>query len=580
MKKIKPLLKYYKPYVHLLVTDLLSVLGLSLLAMAVPYILKALIDKAVLEGDGSLIIRYALILGVAGLIKAGLNYYTIYVGHLLAVKIERDMRRDLFYHLQRLSYSFFDNRKTGELMSRMINDIAKVTDTVNHGPEEIFLALVTIIGSFAIMYTLSPFLALVSFLPIPFMFFYSNFFGKRMLKSFDSINDATADINARVENSISGIRVVKSFARENHEKRLFDGLNWQYYIHWKGALNILSWFFSGVDFMREISRLIIILVGGAMVIRGEISSGTLVAFLFYIAIYLEPLERLTRTNEMIQRMFAGAKNFFAILQEDPEIQDLPGAVELENPKGDILFRDVTFSYNGGKKIFTQLNLHVPAGKTIALVGPSGGGKTTFCSLIPRFYEPQSGTILFDGRDVREYTLYSLRNHIGIVQQEHFLFTGTIKENIAYGKEGAGDEEIQEAARKAYADEFISQLSEGYDTFIGEKGVKLSGGQRQRLSLARVFLKNPQVIIFDEATSSLDSQSEQIIQEAMRKLIEGKTAFIIAHRLSTIRYADEIIVLSDRGIEQRGSHKELFEQGGLYKELYLSQQYGLIQDRQD
>ena len=580
MRTLKRLVRYYRPYALLLVTDIAAVAGIALLSMIVPYIIKILVDGLAERQSFSLVLTLALGLGAAGILKALLSYYTIYAGHLLAVKMERDMRRDLFYHLQTLSFSFYDNRKTGELMSRMINDIGKVSDTVNHAPEEVFLSVITIAGCFGIMFHLNVPLALISFLPLPFMFIYSHGFGRKMLKGFSDINDATADINARVENSISGIRVVQSFARENHEKTLFNGLIQRYYLYWKGTLHILAWFFSGVDFMRDLSRIIIILAGGYMALRGEISPGTLVAFLFYVSIYLEPIERLTRTNEMIQKMTAGVKNFFALLDEAPEVREAPGAEVLEDAGGDLSFRDVTFGYNDGKKVFAALNLSIPHGKTVALVGPSGAGKTTFCSLIPRFYEPQTGEILLNGKDIRSYTLSSLRGMVGIVQQDQFLFTGTVKENIAYGKEGASMEDVIRAAKKAYAHDFIMELPQGYDTSVGEKGVKLSGGQKQRISIARVFLKDPPILIFDEATSSLDTHSEKIIQTAMYELVRGRTAFIIAHRLSTIRFADEIIVLSDRGIEQRGTHEELYKQEGLYRDLCGSQYHGLILDRDE
>jgi len=580
MKRFSRLLPYYRPYRFLLWSDILAVFIVSLLSMTIPYILKILVDDAIMGRNVSLIVRLALCLAAAGLVKGALGYYTIYAGHLLAIGIERDMRRDFFYHLQRQSFGFFDNRKTGELMSRMINDIEKVTDAVNHAPEEIFLAAVTILGSFSVMFTLNPRLALISFISIPLMFLYSQFFGRRLLSGFEKINDATADINAKVENSISGIRVVQSFTGEKHEQDLFDSLNREFYLSWKGALRNLSWFFSGIDVMRDVCRVIIVLAGGFMVVDGDLSPGTLVAFLFYVGIYLDPIERLTRTNELIQTMAAGTKSFFALLDETPEVRELPGAVDMDGVRGDIVFDDVTFSYNDGRQVFSGLRLSVPAGRTVAIVGPSGAGKTTFCNLIPRFYEPQSGSIRIDGRDIRSFTLDSLRAQIGIVAQDVFLFTGTIRENIAYGRPGASDDEIIEAAVRAHAHSFIAELPAGYDTFIGEKGVKLSGGQKQRISIARVFLKNPRILIFDEATSSLDVKSEQVIQKAMAGLVKGRTAFIIAHRLSTIRHADEIVVLSERGIEQRGTHRELLASEGLYASLYRAQQHGVLPDLEE
>ncbi len=574
LKTIRRILPYYKPYTLLFISDMAAVTIAALLNMIIPLLLKNIIDVGIPEKNIPQIITALAVIAGMALVKFGVTYYTLYVGHLLAVRMERDMRRDLFYHLQKLSFRFFDDRKTGEIMSRMINDIGKVTDCVNHAPEDIFVSVLTIAGSFSILMTLSPQLALIGFIPVPVMIFYSARYGSRFLKGFTAINDSTADINARVENSIAGIRVVRSFAKEKYEKEVFDGLNHIYYKNWKGMLKNLAGFFSGIGMLRELSYLVILAAGTFFIFRGSVTVGTLVAFLFYVGIYLEPIERFTRTNEMIQRLFAGLKRFFEIMDEDPDITDTPEAERLDHVRGEITFEHVTFSYDHNKHIFKDLDLHIPAGMTVALVGPSGVGKTTFCSLIPRFYDVQKGTVRIDGIDVTTVTQESLRKSIGIVQQDVFLFTGTVRENLIYGRDGAAEEEIKAAARKANAHEFILELPDGYDTFIGEKGVKLSGGQKQRLSIARTFLKDPAILILDEATSSLDSQSERAIQNALKTLIKGRTTLIIAHRLSTIKDADEIIVLSENGIEQRGRHEELLREPGLYAQLY----YGL--DLQD
>ncbi len=567
---------YYRPYWHLLVSDLLAVGLMAALTLAVPYLLKVMVDTLIPAADLAAVLRLGLAVAAMILGKYGCNFYTLYAGHLMAVKMERDMRRDLFYHLQKLPFRFFDNRQTGELMSRMINDVGRVTDAVNHAPEDLFLAAATLAGSYAVLFSLNWQLALICLIPVPLMAAYSGLLGGRIRQGFERINDAVAGINARVENIISGIRVMQSFTREGHERENFDRLNDQHYRSWRSVLRTLGSFFGGVDLMRDVSRLVIIVAGGVFVLRGRMSLGTLVAFLFYVGIYLEPIERLSRTVEMMQRMGAGLRRFYEILDEEPEIRNAEDALELKEVQGRIDFEGVTFSYDGQRHVLRDLNLSIESGSVVALVGPSGAGKTTFCNLIPRFYEPEGGVVRIDGIDVRQATLRSLRAAVGTVQQDVFLFTGSVRDNIAYGNPEAAEEEIREAARRAGAKEFIEALPSGYDTQIGEKGVKLSGGQKQRLSIARAFLKDPRILILDEATSSLDTHTERIIQAALRELIRGRTTLIIAHRLSTIRNADEIIVLTENGIVQRGSHQELMRSPGLYKELYTLQ-HGVLTD---
>ena len=567
---------YYRPYWHLLVSDLLAVGLMAALTLAVPYLLKVMVDTLIPAADLAAVLRLGLAVAAMILGKYGCNFYTLYAGHLMAVKMERDMRRDLFYHLQKLPFRFFDNRQTGELMSRMINDVGRVTDAVNHAPEDLFLAAAMLAGSYAVLFSLNWQLALICLIPVPLMAAYSGLLGGRIRQGFERVNDAVAGINARVENIISGIRVMQSFTREGHERENFDRLNDQHYRSWRSVLRTLGSFFGGVDLMRDVSRLVIIVAGGVFVLRGRMSLGTLVAFLFYVGIYLEPIERLSRTVEMMQRMGAGLRRFYEILEEEPEIRNAEDALELKEVQGRIDFEGVTFSYDGQRHVLRDLNLSIASGSVVALVGPSGAGKTTFCNLIPRFYEPEGGVVRIDGIDVRQATLRSLRAAVGTVQQDVFLFTGSVRDNIAYGNPEAAEEEIREAARRAGAKEFIEALPSGYDTQIGEKGVKLSGGQKQRLSIARAFLKDPRILILDEATSSLDTHTERIIQAALRELIRGRTTLIIAHRLSTIRNADEIIVLTENGIVQRGSHQELMRSPGLYKELYTLQ-HGVLTD---
>jgi ATP-binding cassette subfamily B protein len=569
-------LQYYRPYRHLLAGDLAAVTVIAGLTIAVPYLLKVMVDALIPAGDLRSVLRLGVLVAAMAAVKYGCTYFTLYAGHLMAVKMERDMRRDLFYHLQALPFRFFDNRQTGELMSRMINDIGRVTDAVNHAPEDIFLTVAMVVGSYAVLFSLNWTLAMICLAPLPLMAAYTGVLGGRIRLGFERINDAIAGINAKVENIVSGIRVMQSFTRETEERRNFDGLNDRYYRSWRSALRTLGSFYGGVDLMRDISRLVIMVVGGAFVISGRMSLGTLVAFIFYVGIYLEPIERLSRTVEMVQRMAAGLRRFYEIMDERSEIRDAPGALALRDPQGRISFEAVTFSYDGRRHVLRNLDLSIEPGSVVALVGPSGAGKTTFCNLIPRFYEPDSGVVRLDGLDVRTLTLRSLRAAVGVVQQEVFLFTGTVRENIAYGNPEAGEAEILRAAQLAGADEFIRGLPSGYDTHIGEKGVRLSGGQKQRLSIARAFLKDPRVLILDEATSSLDTHTERVIQQALKTLICGRTTLIIAHRLSTIRHADEILVLTEEGIVERGRHRDLMARKGLYAELYSSQA-GLFAD---
>jgi ATP-binding cassette subfamily B protein len=569
-------ISYYRPYWHLLASDLAATGLMAALTIAVPYLLKIMVDSLLPTGDLPAIFRLGLAVAAMIVVKYGCNFYSLYAGHLMAVKMERDMRRDLFYHIQKLPFRFFDDRQTGELMSRMTNDVGRVTDAVNHAPEDLFLAAAMLAGSYAVLFSLNWQLALICLVPVPLMVAYSGLLGGRIRRGFERLNDAMAGINAKVENIVSGIRVMQSFTREGHERAAFDRLNEQYYRSWRSVLWTLGSFFGGMDLMRDVSLLVIIVAGGVFVLRGRMSLGTLVAFLFYVNIYLEPIERLSRTVEMVQRMGAGLRRFYEILDEEPAIRDAADAQELENVRGRIDFEGVTFSYGGRRHVLRDLNLSIEPGSVTALVGPSGAGKTSFCNLIPRFYEPEQGVVRIDGIDVRQVTLRSLRAAVGTVQQDVFLFTGSVRDNIAYGNPEASEEQLREAARRAGASEFIEELPSGYDTHIGEKGVKLSGGQKQRLSIARAFLKDPRILILDEATSSLDTHTERIIQSALRELIRGRTTLIIAHRLSTVRHADQIIVLTENGIAQRGSHQELMRNPGLYRELYQLQ-HGVLAD---
>jgi len=565
---VKRLWRYYRPYKATLLLDLLAVVGLSALGLVLPWLLKVMIDAALPARDARAMAGIAAIVAALAALKYGLNYYSLYAGHAMAVAMERDMRRDFFAKLQTMSFSFFDERKTGELMSRMTNDIGKVSDAVNHAPEDLVLALFTVAGSFGLLFALNPALAAICLVPIPLMAAYTALLGGRILAGFERANDAVAGINARMEDIVSGMRVVQSFARESHEAERFGRLNEENYQAWRAVLRTLGWYFGGVDFLRDLARLVIIAAGGLFALRGELSAGALVAFISYVGLCLEPIERLTRTVEAIQRLAAGLRSFFEIMDAESAVRDLPGARPLPGSGPcSIRFESVTFSYGGERHVFRDLDLEIAGGSTVALVGPSGTGKTTFCNLIPRFYEPQSGRILIDGEDVRSFLLADLRRAVGIVQQEVFLFAGSVRENIAYGRPGASDAEVEEAAALANAHLFVSELPQGYSTLVGEKGVKLSGGQRQRIAIARAFLKDPRILILDEATSSLDSRSERAVQEALRRLVRGRTTLVIAHRLTTVRDADEIVALDESGIAQRGTHESLIAVPGLYRDLY-------------
>ncbi len=567
---VRRFFNYYRPHFFYLGIDIVAVVFYSGLSLVLPLLIRELIDEVIPARDPSLLLRLSILVTLLCLFKFVFRFLQDYFGHLLSQLIERDLRADLFRHFQKLSFAFYDRRKVGELMSRMTNDISRVNAMANHAPEDLFTSVLMVLGSFVVLFTIDPLLALLTFTSVPIMFFFAVFFGKRMFKGFREVNKKIAVINHRVENTLSGIRVVKSFVRERYEIDRFQHDNQSYYQANARVILDLGIFLSGTSLIRDLAQLIVISSGGYFVYLNRVSVGDLVAFLFYVNIFLEPIQRLARVNEMVQLGFAGLERFFQILDTEPDIEDNPEALELVAPEGRIGFEELTFSYDRQTKVFRDLSLQVEAGETVALVGPSGVGKTTLCSLVPRFYDPDQGKVTIDGRDIRDFTIRSLRRNIGLVQQDVFLFSGTVQENISYGKPEASKEEIEEAARRAHAHGFIMELSEGYQTEIGERGVKLSGGQKQRLSLARIFLKDPPILILDEATSSLDAENEQYIQNSLEVLSRDRTTLIIAHRLSTIREADRIVVLDEEGIEAIGTHCQLLEEGGLYSSLYRSQ----------
>lgn len=562
--------QYYRPHALILWVDITSVFFYSLLSLILPLLLRQIIDEIIPQQDLSALYRLSGFIALLFLVKFIFRFLQDYYGHILAQLIERDMRAQLFSHFQRLSFTFFDHRKVGDLMSRMTNDISRVNAMANHAPEDIFTSVLMIIGAFVVLVSIDPLLSLLTFLSVPLMFFFTHFFGKRMFKGFRQVNRKIADINHRVENTLSGIRVVKSFVRENYELQRFDEKNQSYYSANARVIKDLGIFLAGISLIKDVAQLIVIFFGGYFVYLQRVSVGDLVAFLFYVTIFLEPIQRLARVNEMVQLGFSGLERFFQILDTQPDIQDRRWAVELKDPRGELVFSEVSFSYDNKNKVLRDISLTIKPGETLALVGPSGVGKTTLCSLIPRFYEVEAGRITIDGQDIRDITIKSLRRNIGIVQQDVFLFAGQVWENIAYGRPDATLAEMKEAARMAHAHQFIEHLPQGYDTEIGERGVKLSGGQKQRLSLARIFLKDPPILILDEATSSLDSENERLIQESLAHLLLGRTTIIIAHRLSTIEKAHRIVLLSEEGIEEMGSHEELLKMGGHYAALYRAQ----------
>jgi len=574
MNKLKRFFTYYIPYKKLFVADMFCALILSAVDLAFPMIVQFLLNHVYILKDKNIILRYVLILGGALLIMYIIRYFCQYFitswGHIMGAKMETNMRRDLFEHYQKLSFSYYDNNNTGTLMSRIVNDLFDISELAHHGPEDLFISLLKIIGSFAILFSINvPITFLLVFFTVVMLYF-SLYYNKKMEKVFMSNRVKIADVNAVVQDTLSGIRVVKSFANEKVEAAKFRKGNLEFLKTKEKSYFIMGRYYSGNSFFQGMLYLSVILVGGIFISSGSFNVSDLVIYILYINIFLNPVDKLVNFTEQFQRGLTGFTRLLEILDTNPDIVDKKDAVSLSNTKGNIEFKNVTFKYGEGSNIFDDINIKIAAGKKIAIVGPSGGGKTTFCSLIPRFYETSHGSITIDGIDVRDIKLNSLRNAIGIVQQEVYLFGGSIKENIAYGRENATDEEILRAAKRANIHDYIMELEDGYDTFVGERGVKLSGGQKQRISIARVFLKNPPILILDEATSALDNASEKFIQNSLDELANDRTTIIIAHRLSTIRNADEIIVLTDEGIIERGNHDKLMEKDGMYASLYNMQ----------
>ncbi|MCI9326959.1 MAG: ABC transporter ATP-binding protein [Lachnospiraceae bacterium] len=571
---MKKFLSYYKPYKKIFAADMFFACLGAAVTLIIPLIIRYITNDVIYRPAGEslkIILSLTGIMAVLIILEFYCNYFIAYYGHIMGAKMEYNMRNEIFAHYQKLSFSFFDNQKVGQLMSRVTNDLFEISELFHHGPEDIVISIIKLIGSFSILLSINWRLALVAFAIVPVMLVYAFYFNVKMKRAFVKNRARIADINAQIEDNLSGIRVVKSFANEEMEMDKFKVGNDRFVESKRESYRYMGLYHSGLGAFTTFISVIVIAVGAVFITTNLISITDLITFLLYINNFTEPIKKLINFTEQFQNGASGYTRFLEILSINPDITDKPDARELINAKGNITFENVYFHYEEhSETVLSNLNLHVNSGQYIALVGTSGVGKSTLCSLIPRFYDVSSGRILIDGEDIRDYTLKSLRNNIGIVQQDVYLFTGSVMDNIRYGNPHATDAEIVAAAQNANAHDFIMNLPEGYDTNIGQRGVKLSGGQKQRLSIARVFLKNPPILIFDEATSALDNESEKVVQESLEKLAKNRTTFVIAHRLSTIRNAEKILVLSENGIAESGSHEELLAKEGIYAELYNMQ----------
>lgn len=570
MKILKKFISYYKPYKKMFYMDMLCAFTLSLIDLMFPIIVSFMLNNVYIK-ERSEILKYVTLIGTGLLLMYIVRYFCQYYitswGHIMGARMEADMRSDIFNHLQKLSFSYYDNTNTGKLMSRIVTDLFDISELAHHGPEDLFISLLKIVGSFMILMSIDARITIILLFITLFMIYSSLFYNKKMRAVFKNNREKIANVNAQIQDSLSGIRVVKSFSNEEIENKKFEIGNDAFLQTKENSYTIMGKFFSMNGFFQGILYLSVVIFGGIFISNGSFQAKDLMVYILYINIFLNPIDKLVNFTEQYQKGITGFERFLEVINTHPDIIDKKDAIELENPKGEIILENVSFSYDNRNSVLKNINISMEAGKTVAIVGPSGSGKTTFCSIIPRFYEVDEGSVKIDGIDIRDIKIKSLRSNIGIVQQDVYMFAGTIRENIAYGDTKATDEQIIEAAKMANAHEFIMGLEEGYDTYVGERGVKLSGGQKQRISIARVFLKNPQILILDEATSALDNESERLIQKSLELLSKNRTTIVIAHRLSTIRNADEIIVLTDEGVKERGNHDELMNKKGEYMNLY-------------
>ncbi|GAA0779630.1 ABC transporter ATP-binding protein [Clostridium subterminale] len=574
---LKRFISYYKPHKTLFLIDMICAFLVAAMDLVFPMFTNYLLKDAIPNKNLRIIIIFTAVLALLYVVKLIANYIIDYWGHVMGVRLQYDMRKEVFAHLQTLPFSYFDDNKTGNIMSRIVNDLMDISELAHHGPEDVFISIIMLIGSFGLLCAINIKLTLIIFACIPIIIIFTMTKRMKMSKAFYDVRKKIAVVNTKLENSISGIRVAKSFTNEEYEMEKFDEGNTQFRTSRSSAYKYMAEFMSGMRFFVDMLNVVVLGFGGYFVYKGELGVIDLSTYFLYVAYFMQPIRRLTSFVEQYQSGMSGFKRFVELMDTKSDIVDSDNARDLKDVQGAIEFKNATFKYEGSEEILSNINLQIEQGKTLALVGPSGGGKTTICHLIPRFYELNEGIITIDGEDIKEITLKSLRKNIGIVQQDVFLFTGTIKDNILYGNPEASDDEVIEAAKNANIHDFIMSLPEGYETYVGERGVKLSGGQKQRISIARVFLKNPPILILDEATSALDNTSELIIQKSLEKLSKGRTTIVVAHRLSTVKNADEIVVLTNDGIVEKGDHKELINSGEIYARLYNSQFNGYFND---
>ena len=577
-EKLKKLFAYYGPYKPLFYSDMFFAILGAVVTLIIPLIVRYITSEVVYFAPEvarhEVIVLGAILIGLV-LLEVFCNFYIAYFGHIMGAKMEADMRRDIFGHYQKLTFAFFDNQKVGQLLSRITSDLFDISELLHHGPEDLVISIIKVIGSFAILLTINVKLAMIAFAFIPLMVIFAFYFNGKMKSAFKKNRERIGEMNSQIEDSLSGIRVVKSFANEKEEMRKFKAGNDNFVAAKRVSYKYMGIYNSGLGAMTTLITVVVVIAGVLLMLNGSVELTDLLTFFLYITNLTDPVKKLVSFTEQFQNGYSGFERFLEILSIAPDIADKPDAISVDTLKGDMEFKDVSFHYEDhNEMVLNHINLKVEAGEYLALGGTSGVGKTTLCSLIPRFYEVSEGAILLDGIDIRDMKLEDLRNNIGIVQQDVYLFAGTIMDNIRYGRPDATDEEVVRAAKNANAHEFIMSFPEGYDTDIGQRGVKLSGGQKQRLSIARVFLKNPPILIFDEATSALDNESERVVQQSLESLAKDRTTFVIAHRLTTIRNAKKILVLTEEGIAEQGSHEELIAKKGIYESLYFAARGGV------